>query len=70
MGSLYDDLAALLNRHSRENASNTPDFILADYMLGCLTAFETATQRRDQWYSIAPQPGWDRTAPVATEGGT
>lgn len=47
---LSDELAAILNRCSRENASNTPDFILAEYMLSCLTAFEKASVRREAWY--------------------
>lgn len=51
------ELESLINRHSRENGSNTPDFILARYMLACLEAFEEATQKRDSWYDIAPEPG-------------
>lgn len=48
---LADQLAQLLNRYCAENKSNTPDFILADYMLAALAAFEAATKARDQWYS-------------------
>ena len=29
------ELACLINRYSRENGSDTPDFILADYLDGC-----------------------------------
>ena len=45
-------LTALLNSYSRENASNTPDFILAEYMLSCLRAFERASRDREAWYGI------------------
>lgn len=48
--TLAPELAALLNRHSRENASNTPDFILAEYMLTCLAAFEHASRKRETWF--------------------
>jgi hypothetical protein len=48
--SLADDIAAVLNRHCAENASNTPDFILAQFMLGSLNAFEVASVHREQWY--------------------
>lgn len=48
--SLADDIRAAINRRSRENVSNTPDFILAEYMLACLTAFETASLAREGWY--------------------
>lgn len=42
-------LAALVNCHSRENGSDTPDYLLADYLMGCLRAYEAATAARDKW---------------------
>lgn len=44
------ELASLINRHSKENESNTPDFILAQYMLNCLNAFTLASRTREKWY--------------------
>lgn len=44
------ELAQLLNKYSEENASDTPDFILAEYLRGCLAAFATAVQQRETWY--------------------
>ena len=43
-------LTDLLNRYSKENVSDTPDWILAQYLLDCLTAFNTAVQQREQFY--------------------
>lgn len=43
-------LRALINAHSLENASETPDFILAQYLTGCLRTWDQATQRRETWY--------------------
>jgi hypothetical protein len=43
-------LESLINRHSQENGSNTPDFILATYLTACLDAFDAAVVRREQWY--------------------
>ncbi len=40
------DLASLLNQHSKEQGSNTPDFILAQYLVDCLEAFDRATLDR------------------------
>lgn len=54
---LRTELVSLLNLYSRENVSNTPDFILRDYMLNALKAFERGVKRRDQWYDINPEPG-------------
>lgn len=43
-------LTDLINSYSKENDSNTPDFILANYLLSCLNIFSYATKRRDNWY--------------------
>ena len=55
--SLVRDLASALNRHSAENASNTPDFILADLLRGCLDAFNKAVTARSKWYGREDEPG-------------
>lgn len=39
-----------LNSRSRENISNTPDFILAKFLEDSLRAFEEATNTRNDWY--------------------
>lgn len=50
------ELTSVLNRHSAENPSNTPDFILAQYLLGCLAAWNTAVQQRETWYGRDARP--------------
>lgn len=40
--TLREGLKNLINFHSLENASGIKDIILADYLLGCLAAFDTA----------------------------
>lgn len=47
--SFERDLASLLNRYSRENGSNTPDFILARYLVQCLDAWNENVSRRTAW---------------------
>ena len=47
MEELHKELTRLLNRHSAENNSSTPDFILAAYLLDCLNAFEKAVMMRE-----------------------
>jgi hypothetical protein len=44
------ELTKLLNATCQENASNTPDFILATYLLKCLAAFNNAVEQRETWY--------------------
>jgi len=46
------ELRALLNKHSKESGSNTPDYVLADYLMGCLDAFNTAMTARDSFYGV------------------
>lgn len=57
MSTFEKELGQLLNSYSRENASNTPDFILARYIAGCLRAFEAAVLRREEWYGRDPHRG-------------
>ena len=45
-----DELRALINKHSRENGSGTPDYILAEYLADCITIFNAAVNRREAWY--------------------
>lgn len=39
-----NELESLINRHSMENGSNTPDFLLAGYLQSCLDAFDHAVR--------------------------
>lgn len=45
------DLTELVNRYSLENGSDTPDFVLADYLVACLDAWNLSTVQRDRWYA-------------------
>ena len=49
---LEKKLAGLINAESRENDSNTPDFILSEYMMGCLDVFELASNKREVWFGV------------------
>lgn len=50
------ELASVLNRFSMENASDTPDFLLADYLIDCLRALDTAVRARERYYGREKQP--------------
>jgi hypothetical protein len=50
-------LKVLLNQHCAENISNTPDHILADYLLACLAGFDAAVNARSSWYGRHDAPG-------------
>ena len=50
MNAFKEELITLINKHSRENGSDTPDFLLGEYLIGCLNNFDTIVAKRDQWY--------------------
>jgi hypothetical protein len=47
---LRKEIETAINKHSAENGSDTPDFVLAEYLTDCLTAFDKAVKRREEWY--------------------
>lgn len=47
---LRKEIEQAINRHSLENESNTPDFILAEYLTDCLKSFDKAINKREEWY--------------------
>ena len=66
------ELSNLINCYSKENMSDTPDFILAEYMHNCLIAFSTAVERRTIWYDpesdeIHEEPCTDPDGPPCSE---
>ena len=44
------ELSSLINRYSMENGSNTPDYILARYLVKCLENYNDAVCTRNCWY--------------------
>ena len=44
------DLERLINKHSMENGSDTPDWILAEYLMLCLKAFNRTSKLRARWF--------------------
>lgn len=52
METFRKELEGLINKNSIENGSQTPDYILAEYLIDCLTAFDRATNLRDVHYNI------------------
>ncbi len=44
------DLMVVINKHSQENGSGTPDFVLAEYLVGCLDTYNKTVSARETWY--------------------
>lgn len=45
------ELEQLINRHSMEGRSNTPDFLLATYLMNCLETYEDAVYQRETFHA-------------------
>ncbi len=50
MEEFEKELTMLINKYSIENGSDTPDFILARYLIKCLHAYEVTVGNRDEWF--------------------
>ena len=51
---LVDDFAEVINKRSIENFSNTPDFILAEYLVRCLENWNQTIYQRNTWFRPGP----------------
>jgi hypothetical protein len=49
------ELASVLNKYSRENLSNTPDYILAEYLNDCLDTFDKIIQLKEKNNVFSPE---------------
>lgn len=48
--ALMVELSKLLNKYSQEGYSDTPDYMLAGFMLGCLNVYENTVTRRENFF--------------------
>jgi hypothetical protein len=51
--TLQRAIESAINRLSAENASNTPDFILAKFLTRCLDAWNEGSVDREKWYGAS-----------------
>lgn len=54
--SLSRKFAEAINSESVENYSNTPDYILGDYLVSCLESFNNTIMARNSWYGSSRYP--------------
>ena len=47
---LAKEFAAVINKNSVENESNTPDWVTGLFLVNCLEHFNSAICNRDNWY--------------------
>lgn len=49
---LEEALRDIINSYSIENRSDTPDYILAQYLSNCLANYESCVKSRDKWFGV------------------
>lgn len=64
-----EKLTSLINSHSKENRSDTPDFILAEFMDRSLETFDIMTNKRDSWYEKDEEPSLENLLEGIDNGG-
>lgn len=69
MASFEEELSALINKHSLEGGSDTPDFILASFLKNVLIDWNHAAKARDRWKAgdrkpLSPPPAHFRREPA------
>ena len=52
MNDFEKELEELINKHSLENKSDTPDFLLAKYLRMCLVNYSATVKARDKWHGM------------------
>jgi hypothetical protein len=45
-----EEVRKAINGHSMENGSDTPDFLLAEYLSDCLATWNKTVRKREEWY--------------------
>ena len=50
LSNFQRELVTLINRHSLENDSDTPDYLLAAYLRSCLEIFSGFIRQRERWW--------------------
>ena len=51
----YEDLVSIITKYNQTRHSNTPSYLLAQYMLDSLETFEKTVNRRDIWWEHFPK---------------
>jgi hypothetical protein len=46
------ELESLINKYGIERGSDTPDFLIAEYMSNCLIAYQQVVTKRDKWFGV------------------
>lgn len=52
---LRKEIQDAINKNNIENGSDTPDFILAEYLIDCLRIFDRTVNARERWYGRKEQ---------------
>ncbi len=67
--SFKQELTQLINKYNHESVSNTPDFILAEYLYNCLFLLDSTIIARIEWkHGPGAMLERDSNVPIPTTG--
>lgn len=52
MSGFQNEIQTLINKYSKENDNDTPDFILAEYLQSSLDNYSKTVKARDKWFNV------------------
>lgn len=61
------ELKSLINKYSKGNTSNTPDYILIAYSVGCLKSWELTINERDKHFGANFDPENNQSTTLINE---
>lgn len=67
-GTFREELIKLINSHSMEGRSNTPDHILGSYLMGCLENFNGHVVSREIWHGRTDTTPYEADPKVTRKG--
>lgn len=50
--TFQEALQHVINLYNEESRSDTPDFLLTEYLISCLNTWSYITRQRDKWYNF------------------
>jgi hypothetical protein len=59
MEEFEKELTILINKYSIENESDTPDYLLAKFLVKCLHAYGVTVLNRDEYYDEKHGGEWE-----------
>jgi hypothetical protein len=62
--TFQEELRQALNKYGWDNSTNTPDYLLAGFLLGVLNSLNSLVRQRDKWWDFKPEIKYKEGKPL------